>query len=345
VEDAFMDISKGTRTALGLVGAVMLILTVVAVSIAKSDGIPPEAQLPLIAIMGVATMLAVLTLMALAFSSYNLADRGQALGLPEGSIRAVIALSLIIIFAVVSIFLFSSLREMEGEQKCCLPPSAKNDTAETSTAPTMPNAASAATKTDTTASAATASAATASAATASPGTPATTTDTAGSVIANMKALSDARAAESQKAAEESKGRDAIAAAERKRRPAEDFARELLILLGTLITSVSSFYFGSRAAASETRTTAPKIDGITPPSNVTTADVVVPVTIRGTGLLLVNAVTLRSGTTDVSATDVVSSESQVQCKLPLTTAMKGKWDVVVTTRDGGEAQLKAAFEVT
>jgi hypothetical protein len=340
VEDAFMDISKGTRTALGLVGAVMLILTVVAVSIAKSDGMRAEAQLPLIAIMGVATMLAVLTLMALAFSSYNLADRGQALGLPEGSVRAVIALSLIIIFAVVSIFLFSSLRHMEGEQECCLPPTAKNDTAETSTGPTKANAASAATKTDTTTSATTASAATASA-----GTSATTTDTAGSAIANMKALSDARAAESQKAAEESKGRDAIAAAERKRRPAEDFARELLILLGTLITSVSSFYFGSRAAATGTRTTAPKIDGITPPSNVTTADVVVPVTIRGTGLLLVNAVTLRSGTTDVSATDVVSSESQVQCKLPLTTAMKGKWDVVVTTRDGGEAQLKAAFEVT
>jgi hypothetical protein len=115
-----MDISKGTRTALGLVGAVMLILTVVAVSIAKSDGMRAEAQLPLIAIMGVATMLAVLTLMALAFSSYNLADRGQALGLPEGSVRAVIALSLIIIFAVVSIFLFSSLRDIDREQECRL---------------------------------------------------------------------------------------------------------------------------------------------------------------------------------------------------------------------------------
>jgi hypothetical protein len=47
---------------------------------------------------------------ALAFSAVKLADPTQALGLPEGSVRAVIALSLIVIFVIVVVFLSGNMQ-------------------------------------------------------------------------------------------------------------------------------------------------------------------------------------------------------------------------------------------
>lgn len=47
--------------------------------------------------------------MSVTFSLADLSDKSQALGLPEGLVRAVIALSLIVLFAITSVFLHSSL--------------------------------------------------------------------------------------------------------------------------------------------------------------------------------------------------------------------------------------------
>ena len=54
-----------------------------------------ETALPLLAIGGVVVLVLLLTAVAIMFSILNLTDPRQAMGLPEGSIRAVIALSLI----------------------------------------------------------------------------------------------------------------------------------------------------------------------------------------------------------------------------------------------------------
>ena len=64
----------------------------------------------LVVIASVIGLLAVLMMTALAFSSVKLSDSTQALGLPEGSVRAVIALSLIVIFVIVVVFLFGHLQ-------------------------------------------------------------------------------------------------------------------------------------------------------------------------------------------------------------------------------------------
>ena len=64
----------------------------------------------LIIIAGVAGLLASLTITTVVISALNMGDRTQALGLPRGSVRALIALSLIIVFAMTSIFLFRELR-------------------------------------------------------------------------------------------------------------------------------------------------------------------------------------------------------------------------------------------
>src|SRR5205823_12786030 len=67
--------------------------------------IGPSIMVTLVVIASVIGLLAVLMMTALAFSSVKLADPAQALGLPEGSVRAVIALSLIVIFVIVVVFL------------------------------------------------------------------------------------------------------------------------------------------------------------------------------------------------------------------------------------------------
>ncbi len=67
----------------------------------------PTTQLPIMAITGVMALLVSLALVSLTFSLAGLSDRGEALGLPRGSVRAVISLSLIVLFAITS-FAFQS---------------------------------------------------------------------------------------------------------------------------------------------------------------------------------------------------------------------------------------------
>jgi hypothetical protein len=71
----------------------------------------PSVMVTLVVIASVIGLLAVLMMTALAFSSVNLADPAQALGLPEGSVRAVIALSLIVIFVIVIVFLSGHMQK------------------------------------------------------------------------------------------------------------------------------------------------------------------------------------------------------------------------------------------
>ena len=51
----------------------------------------------------------VLGLLAFVFSALNLSNQNEALGLPSGTVRAVIALMLLVIFAIVAIFLYSDV--------------------------------------------------------------------------------------------------------------------------------------------------------------------------------------------------------------------------------------------
>ena len=71
--------------------------------------VPSEVGLPILAIVGVVLLLGTLALVSVAFSIFKLDDRSQALALPEGSIRAVIALSLIILFAIVTVYFYGTL--------------------------------------------------------------------------------------------------------------------------------------------------------------------------------------------------------------------------------------------
>lgn len=65
--------------------------------------------LPMLAIFGIIILFGTLALVAMLFQTLGLTDRAEPLALPPGSIRAAIALSLIVLFAIISIMLFQSM--------------------------------------------------------------------------------------------------------------------------------------------------------------------------------------------------------------------------------------------
>ena len=69
------------------------------------------AGLPVLAIFGIMVLFGALALTAALFARLHLSNKNQALALPEGSIRAAIALSLIVLFAIISIMLHQSANE------------------------------------------------------------------------------------------------------------------------------------------------------------------------------------------------------------------------------------------
>jgi hypothetical protein len=65
-----------------------------------------EVQVGFLIVIAIIALITLLFIVAAAFSKLNLTDPKQALGLPEGSIRAMIALMLIMVFIIFGIFIF-----------------------------------------------------------------------------------------------------------------------------------------------------------------------------------------------------------------------------------------------
>jgi len=233
-------------TAIILWAAIILMAALIALSWWLSrTGNNLQVQLPVLAISGVVILLAMLALVSVFFAIFELDDKTQALALPEGSIRAVIALSLIVLFAILTVYLYGSLIGVG-------------------------NAAT---------------------------------------------------------------------------PATDFAKQLLVLVGTLVTAVASFYFGSKAApsVSPAAAAAPEIRGIDPTHHAAGAGF--QLTVNGDRLDLVKEVKIVSGSNQVVATDVVSNASTVKCNITLPQNATGAWDVIATDGLGRTARLPSALTVS
>jgi amino acid transporter len=87
----------------------LLLLTLGALVIAITQNARQEITLGLTVIAGVSILVLVLFIMAAGFTALGMNDPKEALGLPVGSVRAMIALLLIVIWIIVSIFLFTVL--------------------------------------------------------------------------------------------------------------------------------------------------------------------------------------------------------------------------------------------
>ncbi|RKE24336.1 hypothetical protein B0G76_8218 [Paraburkholderia sp. BL23I1N1] len=75
----------------------------------SDTNVPDSVRLPVLSIGGVTVLLIVLTCVATIFQYFGLTDKDQALALPGGSIRAVIALSLVVLFAALTVFLYQGI--------------------------------------------------------------------------------------------------------------------------------------------------------------------------------------------------------------------------------------------
>ena len=72
-----------------------------------------EWVLPVILLGGIIALIAALGGLVILLSAFDLTDKRAALGMPEGSIRAVIALMLILLFTIMGIYIYASLRFTE----------------------------------------------------------------------------------------------------------------------------------------------------------------------------------------------------------------------------------------
>jgi hypothetical protein len=94
------------------VGFVLVFLPAAVLMLGLGLGLFDEMRLvglPMLAIFGIIILFGTLALVAMLFQSLGLTNCDEPLALPQGSIRAAIALSLIVLFAIISIMLFQSM--------------------------------------------------------------------------------------------------------------------------------------------------------------------------------------------------------------------------------------------
>lgn len=291
-----MDLNwKQSLTKVIVVAAVVLLIVAcfgVAISL-YSGNRPLELTLPLLIISGVMMLLVTLALTAFVFSGVELTDKTQALGLPEGSVRSVIALSLVLLFAILAVYLYSSMSSRGRILE------AKGLTQEAST--------------------------------------------------QLKQnLLPGQFVFEQQVADNGKTTVSVYYRETANPASDDFAKQLLVMIGTLVTAVSSFYFGSKtaiAAQSDANNPgdAPVIRSINPSKVI--RGVLTKLEITGDGLDTVKEVKAVSNDRQVLATDVTSSASGVKCSLAMDlSAPTGAWDIVVSDGTGKTAKLSGGLFV-
>ncbi len=78
-----------------------------------NKNVDPEIGLTLVLLFGMVTLFSVITLVIVVFAALKLSDPKEAMGLPKGSIRAIIALLLLIMFGIISMFLFRQVMAVD----------------------------------------------------------------------------------------------------------------------------------------------------------------------------------------------------------------------------------------
>ncbi len=258
--------------------------------ITRDSTLGAEIRLPLLAIIGVIALLVALTLMAVIFGILGLSDRNEALGLPAGTVRAVMALSLIVIFVIAAIFLYSSLAS---------PPGTYLDQLTQSQVDSIPG-----------------------------------------VQLLYKGL--------QSAPDEPDKRYYVWVNSPASLAAQDFAKQMLTLLGVLVTAITSFYFGTKATSEGANVAAksplPKLVNVSP--SKLTAGTTGTITLQGSNLLSVNEVSLAQlGSAAVlNGSSVLSNDTTVTVTFDIPPNASGKFDVIVNTNYGDTARLDNALEI-
>ena len=241
-----------------------------------------EVSLPVVIIAGLVVLITALGLLTFVFSELRLSDSKEALGLPSGSVRAVIALMLLVVFAIVAIFLYSDISSNSRLQSLTVDAAKVNE-----------------------------------------------------VKKHVDYVFEVDEKDGRKTVYYRSGS----------RAAEDLAKQLIVLLGTLVTAVSSFYFGSNSIAAATKAAAstggPNAKTVRP-SNLAAGGS--PHRLEITGANLSNVVTVKltfekEEPIVAEASTIVASDTNVTCSVTTsTTSRYGPWTLVVTDNANNDSRI-------
>lgn len=129
-------------------------------------------------------------------------------------------------------------------------------------------------------------------------------------------------------------------------PADDFMKQMLTLVGTLMTAITAFYFGGRTASpSDPARGPPQLAAVTN-SPVTLDGQPARIELSGSDLNNVKSVRVYNGSTQYIAQGVLSNGSQVLAFIPFGPADQkgGTWSVAVTDDIGRVATLNDGLVV-
>jgi hypothetical protein len=272
--------------------------------IAKVGGnVDTVVGLPLLAIGGVVLLLATLALVTVSLGILELTDKTQALALPEGSIRAVIALSLVVLFAIFAVFLYQGLAKGSSFERI--------ESAFTRQQFLQAN----------------------------PG------------ARDLLVVEGPAECSKEGASLPAAARCTFSVRYQNSAASEDFAKQMLTLIGTLMTAVVSFYFASKAVADAQKTDGagapPTLNTVTPASHLIGKDgSPIRMEISGLNLNSIKEVRLTNLGNHLDATNVTSSDSVVRCDVAVAdNTARGAWDVTIVDGRGRSASKTGAVTIT
>jgi hypothetical protein len=212
---AIAKLKSSTGGAVGA-GLVLVVLPCIALYFGIGEiGKIPTVGLPILAIFGIMVLFGSLALVSTLFARLSLSDPTQALALPEGSIRAAIALALIVLFAIIAIMLDQSM------SKPYVIPGLDQTQVETLVRNPVNNVLA--------------------------------------VVPECRATPEGPPGPVQGCPPENV-RYSVHLVRGQTKESTDLAKQLLILIGTLMTSVTSFYFASRASEAKREQPTPEEGG-------------------------------------------------------------------------------------
>jgi len=131
-------------------------------------------------------------------------------------------------------------------------------------------------------------------------------------------------------------------------PADDIAKQLIVMLGTLVTAVASFYFGSASTASASAAALGQKPGeplstTIGPNPITASGNPQTLMIVGSNLANVTELHLeKSGEPDINASSVKSTDKSISAEITIPKGESGSWAVVVV--DGSHAVTIGKVEI-
>ena len=287
----------------------------------------PEVYMAIVIVLAIAVLMVLLLIMASSFARLNLANAQRAMGLPEGSIRAIIAISLIMVFISFGIYLFNEVAD-PGETITLmgLTEAQRNEIPTENILSDVEH---------------------------------TTYDVKirsdppkGKVTKTVTGLTEAQLFQFPEGLIADKrvphttydvkirGFGAISD------EASRIAQQLITTIGTLVVTIVGFYFGTRAVAAARGVAVPSMPAIRSiKPNEGKQEDELSIEILGRNFLSPKIVKLVQGSSEMLCEGILSSATKISCKLKIGKADPiGKWDMVEVNEDGGEDRIAEAFEV-